>query len=390
MVKLFHLNKADGKFSSTERGLMKPTKFLGPILAGATGVAVGLAAGLYASRIFTLMSIHQITNSNTPYNLYAMDVKYHYSLDCIIERGLNGDQKAIDSLLHEAFPLLPVHLQAPNFGCSAFTLCRDGKTCMGRNYDFKLDTSAMMVHCAPKDGYESIGFAALDNVNANDALANAKTKMACLAAPFVCLDGINEKGVSIAVLTLDSAPTRQNTGKQTIATPLAIRLVLDRAANTQEAVDLLQRYDMFATSGRDYHFYITDASGDGRVVEFDCDSDTRETVVTPTRQVTNFFVCHEEKVKPNQKNGHYGHGRERFESICKVLDTATEDEDLEAIAWEALRSAAQEPNPEDVTSNTQWSVVFDNANPKASISIRRNFDDVYNFGIEEKKIKAAF
>ena len=37
--------------------------------------------------------------------------------------------------------------------------------------------------------------------------------------------------------------------------PLAIRLVLDRAATTQEAVDLLlDGYDMFATSGRDYHF----------------------------------------------------------------------------------------------------------------------------------------
>ena len=78
---------------------------------------------------------------------------------------------------------------------------------------------------------------------------------------------MNEKGVSIAVLTLDSEPVNQDTGKQKILRPLAIRLVLDRAATTQEAVDLLDSYDMFETSGRDYHFFVTDAAGDARVIE---------------------------------------------------------------------------------------------------------------------------
>ena len=80
---------------------------------------------------------------------------------------------------------------------------------------------------------------------------------------------MNEKGVSIAVLTLDSEPVHQNTGRPVIGTTLVIRLILDRAATTEEAVELLNQYDMFATSGRDYHFYITDASGDGRVVEYE-------------------------------------------------------------------------------------------------------------------------
>ena len=81
--------------------------------------------------------------------------------------------------------------------------------------------------------------------------------------------------------TLDSEPVHQNTGKPVIGTTLVIRLILDRAATTEEAVELLNQYDMFATSGRDYHFYITDASGDGRVVEYDCESETREMVATP-------------------------------------------------------------------------------------------------------------
>lgn len=98
----------------------------------------------------------------------------------------------------------------------------------------------MLVYSTPKDGYKSVAFAALDNISANTADASLKSRLACLTAPFVCLDGMNEKGVSIAVLTLDSEPTKQNTGKPTIATTLAIRLVLDKAASTEEAVELLK------------------------------------------------------------------------------------------------------------------------------------------------------
>ena len=165
--------------------------------------------------------------------------------------------------------------------CTAFTMTdNQNQVHMGRNYDFKLDTSAMLVYCTPPNGYKSVAFAALDNISANTPDESMKKKLATLTSPFICLDGMNEKGVSIAVLTLDSEPVFQNTGKPTIATTLAIRLVLDRAASTQEAVNLLKEYDMFASSGRDHHFYITDASGDGRVIEYDCDSETRELVDT--------------------------------------------------------------------------------------------------------------
>ena len=213
-----------------------------------------------------------------------------------------------------------------------------------------------------------------------DAL-QTKSRFACLAAPFACLDGVNEKGVSCAVLTLDSKPTFRITGKPIISTPMAIRLVLDRAATTQQAVDLLLSYDMFATSGRDYHFYITDAQGDGRVVEFDCDSPERLPVVTPTRQVTNFFVMHQDKVAPFQRNGAYGHGRERYDAISAVLDGAPMGQDAQVTAWKALRTASQEPNPEDVTSNTQWSIVFDNANLTADVALRGRWADVHHADI---------
>ena len=230
-------------------------------------VAAGGFISVYESRFQTISSIQKVTDYDE-YNLYRMDVKYDYDLDRLIEYGITDNQSFVDAIVKEALPILPVHIKAPDFGCSAFTLQEaDGNVLMGRNYDFKRDTSAMLVYCEPKDGYKSVAFAALDNISANIPDASMKKKLATLTAPFICLDGMNEKGVSIAVLTLDSEPVHQNTGRPVIGTTLVIRLILDRAATTEEAVELLNQYDMFATSGRDYHFYITDASGDGRVVE---------------------------------------------------------------------------------------------------------------------------
>ena len=340
--------------------------------------------GLYFTRIQTIGSIEQLTDYEDGYNLYRMDVKYDYNLDNIIDYGIQDDQTMIDAILKEALPLLPVKIKAPNFGCTVFCLTdADGDVHMGRNYDFSKDTSAMLVYCAPKDGYKSIAFAALDNVSANVPDENIKKELASLTAPFICLDGMNEKGVSIAVLTLDSEPVHQNTGKPVISTTLAIRLVLDRAATTEEAVELLRSYDMFASSGRDYHFYITDASGDGRVIEYDINGEPRELIDTPSEAVTNFFIRHKDEVLPNQKNGIYGHGRERYDAVLKVMETEMGNYTNDTV-WNAMKSAAQDPNPDDITSNTQWSVSYNNTDLSADIAIRRHWGDVTHCELESK------
>ena len=341
---------------------------------------------IYFTRFQTMNSIEKLTDYDDGYNLYRMDVKYSYDLDRIINYGITDTQSFIDAVVKEALPLLPVTIKVPSFGCTAFTLTdNDGDVHMGRNYDFKLDTSAMLVYCTPKDGYKSVAFAALNNVSADMPDESIRTRLATLLAPLVCLDGMNEKGVSIAVLTLDSEATVQDTEKQTIATSLAIRLVLDRAATTEEAVALLEGYDMLAVNGRDYHFYITDASGDGRVVEYDCESKTRDLVATPTDAVTNFYVMYKEKVLPNQKNGIYGHGMERYDAVHDVFEKQEGNYTNDTV-WDALRSAAQDPNPKDVTSNTQWSINYNNTDLTAEIALRRNWEDVMRYDLEENTV----
>lgn len=333
-------------------------------------------------RTASMSTVRRLSDYEGDYNLYGVDIKYDYDLDAIIAHNIADDQDFMDAIAKEVLPNYEVSLRAPDFGCSAFRVhAADGTVLMGRNYDFRDDTSALMVRTSPEDGYAAIAFCALNTIMGNNvADAGEVNRAGCLFGPFASYDGINEKGVSIAVLTLDSEPTDQQTGKPVINTSLAIRLVLDRAASTQEAVDLLSSYDMHAAAGRDYHFFINDAQGDSRVVEYDPLDENRSLRATPLRQTTNYYALYPEQVKPNQRNGIYGHGLERALAIEAVLDAHEDDAD-EDVAWEALRASSQDPNPHDITSNTQWSIVFDNSHCTARIALRRHWEDVFSFSV---------
>ena len=352
---------------------------IGGITVAATAVSATAALGIkYRKQLKTLRTLTRESSYLDGFDLYTVDIAYDYDLDAIIDTGVRDDQAYIDAVVSQVLPGLPVHVEAPAFACSACRVTTSSGVLTGRNYDFKDDTSALLVRCHPAGGYASIGFAALNNLGDNAPLDTLTGRTAALMGPFAQLDGINERGVSIAVLTLDSAPCDQNTGRPVANTSLAIRLVLDRAATTQEAVDLLSTYDMHAMAGRDYHFFINDATGDARVVEWDPRDPSRTITVTPARQITNYYALYENEVQPNQKNGELGHGRERALAIAEILDRAGDAAD-EGTAWEALRAAAQEPNPADITSNTQWSVVFDNTDLTATVTLRRHWGDTFRF-----------
>lgn len=333
---------------------------------------------LSEDRLKSLATLQKLTDYED-LNIYSMEIFYDYNLDNLTPVGVYDDQEIVNLIVEEAMPGVGATLTAPQFGCTAFTLeADDGKVYLGRNYDFKWDSSAIQVVCHPKDGYSSIAYGALNNVGANDPFASDEAKVACLASPFICLDGMNEKGLGIAVLTLDSEPTAQNTGKPVLATPIVIRMVLDKCATTQEAVDLMLKYDAFSTSGRDYHFYVTDASGDGRIIEFDCEKEDRPLVATPIRTITNYYGLYEDKVVSGQPNGMYGKGKERRDKVEAAIEAAGDNTDMSTV-WDGCKAAATEPNPESVISNTQWSAVYNLTDLTHEFALHRHWEDIKSF-----------
>ncbi|MBS6870096.1 MAG: hypothetical protein KH175_02695 [Collinsella sp.] len=213
---------------------MKPRNIA--IACGVAGVAVGLAAAtgiVYHKQIKSVASLKRLTDHADGYDLYAIDIAYDYDLDRIIAAGVRDDQAYIDAVVAQVLPGVPAHVQAPQFACSAFVAVdAEGRVRTGRNYDFKDDTSALLVRNHPRGGYASVGFTALNNLGDNTPLDSVAGRAAALMGPFAQLDGVNECGVSIAVLTLDSKPCDQDTQRPVINTSLAIRLVLDRATPT--------------------------------------------------------------------------------------------------------------------------------------------------------------
>lgn len=97
-------------------------------------VVLGSFTAIYFTRLQTIGTIEKVTD-DTDYNLYRMDVKYHYRIQDVIDYGITDTQTFVDAILKEALPLLPVQIDVPDFGCSAFTMEDvEGNILMGRNY----------------------------------------------------------------------------------------------------------------------------------------------------------------------------------------------------------------------------------------------------------------
>ena len=92
------------------------------------------------------------------------------------------------------------------------------------------------------------------------------------------------------------------------------------------------------------------------MLEYDCNDPARPLTVTPSRSVTNFFVMYKDNVLPNQRNGVYGHGRERYDAIEEILNANAGSIDRE-IAWQALQAASQAVIRRDWNTKTSYNLV---------------------------------
>ncbi|MBE7003953.1 MAG: linear amide C-N hydrolase [Ruminococcaceae bacterium] len=139
--------------------------------------------------------------------LYAMEYRGDYGFDEFLARGGAADEQALasylTSYLSRGFYKSESNVQSGAFGCS--TICvtnADGETLFGRNYDWGA-CSAVIVHTVPKNGYESVSTCCLDFLGFDEGYApdgSMAERMQTLAAIYVPLDGMNEKGLLVADL----------------------------------------------------------------------------------------------------------------------------------------------------------------------------------------------
>ncbi len=169
----------------------------------------------------------------------------------------------------------------------------------------------------------------------------------------------------------DAGETHQNTEKIDLTTTTAIRLILDNAATVEEAIKLLEQYDMHSSNGAMHHLAIADSYGNSVVVEYI----DNEMYVTPTQFVTNFFLT-------DGKN--YGFGSEsskiRFNILSDIYNQnngVLEEDDIKS----ALISVSQSKSF-DSGWISQWSIVFNQSDKKIKFYHCEDYDKEYVFSID--------
>lgn len=323
---------------------------------------------VFGDKIKAVNSIEKLSDG-----LYYMEYEGNYGFDNFLSRGGAKNQNDVASyiifFLSGGFVDIDVEEVSFDFGCSTLTTQKtESSYVMGRNFDYTgSNPRAMIIHTKPENGYESYSTTWLDFLGFGDEFVpeSAKNKYMSLASVYVPLDGINEKGLCVADLVNgDSELTSQNTAKVDITTTTAIRLLLDKAANVDEAIELLEQYDMHSDIGRSHHLSISDSSGSSVVVEYI----NGEMIVTETPVVTNHYLSDGEKFGIGNEESH-----KRYDELMKksddTLSTQNMAEDLESVSYQ---------------DETQWSIVYDIENLKFDFYFQRQFENPLKFSIENR------
>lgn len=201
--------------------------------------------------------------------LYRLDYPFAYGLDDLLRVGAGGTAALVRFVQKwNRLPRRP-KLVMGGGGCTTFCVRdRESKPMMGRNFDYK-DAPCLVVRTKPPHGYRSVGITDLNMMlYGNRSRPSEQNENRLYLAPFCCTDGINEKGLCIAILEIKAKATRQRRGRTPLTTTAILRAALDTCATVDEVIDLFRDYDLRAALFCDYHYHVLDADGNSALLEY--------------------------------------------------------------------------------------------------------------------------
>lgn len=306
--------------------------------------------------------------------LSAVTFKGDYGFDKYInDGGASSDKDVINFLKNTVLSNVDIEFKGNIFGCGTISAVNSNNDKMfGRNFDWN-SCDALIVKTKPSNSYSSISTVNMDFIKSGTGLSlnllpdNIKT----IAALYAPLDGMNEKGLCVAVnMIQDSDTIEQNSNKPDITTTTAIRLLLDKAADVDEAVTLLEQYDMHASMGMMIHFAISDANGKSIAIEYI----DNKMVVTETPVLTNFYISQGEKYGIGTNQSH-----ERYDILMKAL---SDNSNMNAEQVKNALDSVSKDNFNEYES-TEWSIVFNQTSGEVIYYHRENYDNGYIFNVKD-------
>ncbi len=150
------------------------------------------------------------------------------------------------------------------FSCRTYS----GRFMKGRIYN-SYNTPVFMIITKPENGYKSWNIIDMADVgmDANTTIDQwyANT-FQTVAASYCVSEGINSEFFGVSLISCPVAEC-DDTSLVNITPFMAVRLMLDRAATVDSAIELLKEYDIDFSSGS-YHYLISDKNGDSAVIEY--------------------------------------------------------------------------------------------------------------------------
>ena len=326
---------------------------------------------LFRNELRSLMSLEKVDK----YGMYQMTYYGDYGFDEFLEVGARNDADIETFVTKRLLKGLPINLGVTGDGCTAFVVRNEsGDILFGRNFDF-LYAPSLQLYTAPNNGYASVStvnlaFAGYSGDNLPDG--SFFDTFLTLAAPFLPFDGMNEKGLAIALLAVPKAEVPYNPDKITLNTTTAIRLVLDKAATVEEAIELLKQYNIYFSGGIECHYLIADASGHSVIVEYV----NQELCVVESEteyQIASNFIAY---------NGlNIGEGFTEFERYERVQTAIEENNGILEVSG-AIQLLADVGVFDGDIDKLQWSVLYNLTTGKGGIFANRKTNNIIEFNLD--------
>lgn len=308
----------------------------------------------------TLSSFKKIDD----YPLYVMDYHGDYGFAEYLKRGvrpnLTGEMPA-----GETFALAA----ASPWACSCIAArTKDGRVLVGRNFDW-LVHPALLLFTHPPKAFASVSMVDISYLGFDRGAPSDRNMRRLLQVPYMPFDGLNERGLAVAMMAVPHSEGGRDPSKVTIDSLAVIRLMLDYADTVDKAIDLAGGYNVDFGGGPPVHYLITDTSGRSAVIEF-LDDKMRVVRGDGKYQISTNFLQFPDPPQGGRT------GCWRYNRILAVLSQAggivSADEGLALLS--NVSQTGEHP--------TIWSCLYDLSSRDVRIVMGRNFGCIHHFDLK--------
>jgi hypothetical protein len=327
-------------------------------LIGLSILAAWVAAVVWLIKpIVSLNSLEQVDD----YPLYAMHYYGAYDKAASTAQLLQQVKSKPPSRLARSF-------DQPAWSCSLFAaLSEPDHQLFGRNFDWQF-SPALLLFTNPPDGYASVSMVDIAYLGFRGSEAGTLTDLSLLdrspllQAPFLPFDGMNEHGLVLGMAAVPPGGMRPDPNKETIGSLMVMRELLDHARDVDEAVAILDSYNIDMGGGPPIHYLVADPSGRAVLVEFYQGEMAVIPNQAPWHLATNFLRI---------SAGASPQGR------CWRYDTIQQR--LAELDGRINRQEAMNLLAEVSQASTQWSIVYEMSSGRINVTMGRDYEDSHAF-----------